>query len=104
MAAEAGKDGGDIVIFSMSISLIRKGEIMKTTGCPACGGKIRIYHDHEAGDEVYCDDCERRFQLMGLDPIRLEPYEQYDDEYSDDGNFNDDYFDDDHFDDDRYGN
>jgi hypothetical protein len=75
---------------------------MKTTDCPACGGKIKIYYDHEPGDEVYCNVCGRGFQLMGRDPIRVDFFDQYDDEYFDDGHFNDDCFDDGHFDDDCY--
>ena len=75
---------------------------METEKCPACGGKIQIYYDHEPGDEVYCEDCEKGFQLMGLKPIRLEPFEQYDDEYLDDGHFDDDYFDEGYFDDEQY--
>ena len=54
---------------------------MKTVKCPACGGKIKIYYDHELGDEVYCEECEKEFQLMGLEPIRLESFDAYDDEY-----------------------
>lgn len=75
---------------------------MKTTSCPVCGGKIRIFYDHELGDEVHCDACERNFQLIGLDPVRLDDYGQYDDEYSDDGRFNDEYFDNGEFDDNYY--
>ncbi|MCI5148140.1 MAG: hypothetical protein D3916_01830 [Candidatus Electrothrix sp. MAN1_4] len=63
---------------------------MKTTNCPACGGTIRIYSDHEPGDEVHCDDCERKFQLIATDPVRLDDYERYeDDEYFDSRSFDD---------------
>lgn len=72
------------------------------TNCPACGGTIRIYYDHEPGDEVHCDDCERKFQLMATDPVRLDDYERYDDEYSDDEQFDDEYFDSGSFDDTCY--
>ncbi|MCI5140484.1 MAG: hypothetical protein D3909_01890 [Candidatus Electrothrix sp. ATG1] len=54
---------------------------MKTVICPACGGKIKIYYDHELGDEVYCEECKKEFQLMCLKPIRLESFDTYDDDY-----------------------
>ena len=60
---------------------------MKTKKCPTCGGKIKIYYDHEMGDEVYCEDCERELQLISLSPLRLEPLEQYDDYYFDDDEY-----------------
>ncbi|MCI5158423.1 MAG: hypothetical protein D3906_08270 [Candidatus Electrothrix sp. AUS1_2] len=53
---------------------------MKIKRCPTCGGKIRIYYDHEPGDEVYCEDCEREFQLIGINPIMLESFD-HDEEY-----------------------
>ncbi|WP_035274994.1 hypothetical protein [Desulfogranum japonicum] len=52
---------------------------MKTKKCPMCGGRIKIYYDHEAGDEVYCEECEREFQLISLTPIRLDLVERYED-------------------------
>jgi lysine biosynthesis protein LysW len=52
---------------------------MRTKRCPSCSGEIRIYHDNEPGDEVFCDDCEREYSLISLSPIRLTPLEIYDD-------------------------
>ena len=57
---------------------------MKNVKCPACGGKIRIYYDHEPGDEVYCDDCEKEFQIMSIKPVILESFDSLDDGYYDD--------------------
>ncbi len=52
---------------------------MKTKTCPICGGAIRIYSDHEIGDEVYCDECEREFRLLAISPVYMEPIEVFDD-------------------------
>lgn len=52
---------------------------MKTKRCPVCGGGIRIYNDHEPGDDVYCDECEREFKILGMNPTMLEPLEVFDD-------------------------
>ena len=41
----------------------------------SCGGDIRIYYDHEVGDEVFCEDCEREYLIRSLSPLRLEPLE-----------------------------
>lgn len=54
---------------------------MKTKRCSVCGGTIRIYHDHDIGDDVYCDECEREFRLISIKPIRMEPLEICDDYY-----------------------
>jgi len=48
---------------------------MKIKRCPACGGRINIYYDHEPGDEVYCEDCEKEFQLLRVNPIVLEAFD-----------------------------
>ncbi len=54
---------------------------MKSKRCPACGGNIRIYYDHEVGDYVYCEECEREFLIRSLSPIRLEYLEHEEDYY-----------------------
>lgn len=54
---------------------------MKTKRCPACGGTIKIYYDHEPGDEVFCEECEREFSLLSISPIRLESLERNDEYY-----------------------
>ena len=54
---------------------------MRTKRCPTCGGDIKIYYDHEPGDEVYCEDCERDFQIIALYPIRIEALDRYVDYY-----------------------
>lgn len=54
---------------------------MKIKKCPACRANIKIFNENEPGDEIYCDDCEREFRILSVDPILLEPVEVYDDDY-----------------------
>ena len=67
---------------------------MRTKRCPSCGGDINIYFDHSPGDDVYCEDCEREFQLISIKPLRLESINNYDDDYHFEG---DDYFEEDEY-------
>lgn len=48
---------------------------MKTKRCRTCSGDIRIYHDNEVGDDVYCDECEQEYRIISLCPIHLEALE-----------------------------
>ena len=52
---------------------------MSKKRCMSCGGDVRIYYDHEVGDEVFCEDCEREYLIRSLEPVRLEPLETYND-------------------------
>lgn len=49
--------------------------------CMSCGGDIRIYYDHEIGDEVFCEECEREYRICSLRPVHLEPLETGNDYY-----------------------
>ena len=48
---------------------------MRSKKCPACRGEIRIFYDNEPGDEVYCEECEQEFEIMSINPLRLDPLE-----------------------------
>ena len=50
---------------------------MRRKKCPYCRGEISIFHDHEVGDEVYCEECEQEFEILSINPIRLGPLESY---------------------------
>ncbi len=55
---------------------------MKSKPCPTCGGKIKLYYVNALGDDVYCEDCEREFRIISLTPVKLQPFdtfEEYDD-------------------------
>lgn len=46
--------------------------------CPSCRGEIRIFYDNEPGDEVYCEECEQEFEILSLNPLRLDALESTD--------------------------
>ena len=52
-----------------------------------CGGSIYIYDENEVGDEVYCEECEKEFIILSLDPTFLEPLESEDDYYFEDDEY-----------------
>ena len=50
---------------------------MRDKTCHVCKGTIRIFYDHEPGDLVYCQDCQREFEIRSLSPMVLEPLAPY---------------------------
>ncbi len=46
---------------------------MPTAICPLCDGRVFVGGSTELGDQVICDECEQRLELVGLDPIELDP-------------------------------
>ena len=41
--------------------------------CPECDGIIELSDDLEAGEIVVCPDCGMELEVMSLDPVKLEP-------------------------------
>ena len=60
---------------------------MSRKRCEVCGGSIYIYDENEVGDEVYCEECEKEFIILSLDPTFLEPLESEDDYYFEDDEY-----------------
>jgi len=59
---------------------------MPAAVCPECDEKIHVNADVDQGDVIICDECETELEVVGLDPIELDPYygdeiEEYDDDY-----------------------
>lgn len=50
--------------------------------CPECEEEVFVDADSEQGDVVTCDECGARLEVVGLDPVELDVYE--------DTNFDDD--------------
>jgi alpha-aminoadipate/glutamate carrier protein LysW len=65
---------------------------MPTAACPECEEKVFVDAEAEQGDIVTCEECGAELEVVGLDPIELDSYE--------DGDGTDDDGDD--YDDDRY--
>lgn len=54
---------------------------MPTTNCPECSEEVFVDAESEQGDTVSCDECGLELEIVGLDPIELDIYEEsgYDD-------------------------
>lgn len=49
---------------------------MPTGTCPECEGSVQVATDDERGDIINCDECKTDLELVGLDPIQLDVYEE----------------------------
>jgi alpha-aminoadipate carrier protein LysW len=68
---------------------------MPTTVCPECSEDVYVDADSEQGDIISCDECGADLELVGLDPLELDLYEDgAESDFDDDDEFDD-------FDDDR---
>ncbi len=52
---------------------------MPTTNCPECSEEVYVDADSEQGDTVTCDECGSDLEVVGLDPLELDLYEENDD-------------------------
>lgn len=68
---------------------------MPTANCPECSEEVYVDADTEQGDVVTCDECGSDLEVVGLDPVELDLYEEGLDDFDDDDA--DDEFDDDGF-------
>jgi alpha-aminoadipate carrier protein LysW len=57
---------------------------MPTTICPECDEEVYVDAESEQGDIVSCDECGAELEVVGLDPIELDIYEENDYDDSDD--------------------
>ena len=48
---------------------------MPTATCPECEEKVYVDAESEQGDVVSCDECGVDLEIVGLDPVELDPYE-----------------------------
>ncbi len=51
---------------------------MPTTACPECSEDVYVDADSEQGDIIACDECGTELEVVGLDPIELDIYEESD--------------------------
>lgn len=52
---------------------------MPTTVCPECSEDVYVDADSEQGDIVTCDECGSDLEVVGLDPLEVDLYEDSDD-------------------------
>ena len=41
--------------------------------CPLCDGRVFVGASTELGGHLICDECEEGLELVGLDPLELDP-------------------------------
>lgn len=46
---------------------------MPTSTCPLCKGRVFVDASTELGEHLICDECEENLELVGLDPMELDP-------------------------------
>jgi alpha-aminoadipate/glutamate carrier protein LysW len=68
-----------------------------TAVCPECSEKVYVDAESEQGDVVTCDECGSDLEVVGLDPIELDLYEEkggddYDEEDYDSYDYDDDRY------------
>lgn len=51
---------------------------MPTTNCPECSEEVFVDADSEQGDVVTCEECGSDLEVVGLDPLELDLYEEAD--------------------------
>lgn len=56
---------------------------MPTAACPECEEKVYVDADSEQGDVVTCDECGADLEVVGLDPVELDLYEEKDNDDAD---------------------
>lgn len=49
---------------------------MPTTACPECSEEVYVDAESEQGDVVSCDECGTDLEIVGLDPIEVDVYEE----------------------------
>ncbi len=57
---------------------------MPTAICPECDEEVYVDAESEQGDIVSCDECGADLEIVGLDPIELDIYEDSDLDDADD--------------------
>ena len=52
---------------------------MPTTVCPECSEDVYVDAESEQGDIVSCEECGSELEVVGLDPLEVDLYEEGDD-------------------------
>ncbi len=63
---------------------------MPTAACPECKEDLFVDADTEQGDVVFCDECGADLEIVGLDPIELDTFDDSDYDFDDDDDLDDD--------------
>ena len=60
---------------------------MPTGTCPECDADVHVDTDADKGDIVSCEECGTDLEIVGLDPIELDIYEEGDEDFDDEDEF-----------------
>ena len=55
--------------------------------CPECDTEIHVDEDVDKGENIFCEECETKLVVVGLDPIEVDvvtPGEEEEDDDDDD--------------------
>lgn len=58
---------------------------MPRAKCPSCEEEVFIKAGFALGDVVECDDCESKLEVVGMDPLEIDPFHEADEDNYDDG-------------------
>jgi lysine biosynthesis protein LysW len=56
---------------------------MPSTVCPLCKERVFVDASKEMGEIILCEDCDSKLELVGMDPIELDPASEDVDELED---------------------
>ena len=45
---------------------------MPLATCPECDAEIHVDEDVDKGETMFCEECEVKLEVVGLDPIELD--------------------------------
>ena len=60
---------------------------MPTGTCPECDADVHVDVDADKGELVNCDECGISLEVVGLDPVELDPVEEELDDDDDEDEF-----------------
>jgi len=63
-----------LLCYKRVILIRRMGKFMAV--CPECGATIELYEDMEAGELIECVNCGLEIEIISLDPLKLEIFEE----------------------------
>lgn len=69
-SSEGGKYRNDLLsLYKLSQEKIK----MPSANCPVCEGRVYVDPNTEQGEIISCEDCDSNLELVGMDPIELDP-------------------------------
>jgi lysine biosynthesis protein LysW len=51
---------------------LRRNTVVPLATCPECEAEIHVDEDVDKGETMFCEECETKLEVVGLDPIELD--------------------------------